>query len=119
MTYVMRQGRRIATVTDDLGITAKPPGRKNRDFVMLTRAQFERLCTIRRSEVPFKLFLLIQFLIFRSHTKSIRLANVTLAKYKISRGQKRRALLELETRGLIRVTRYRHRSPEIAIWGLP
>ena len=116
--FLMRNGRRIAVISDDLDYVAKPK-KKNRDFVMVTRAQFERLCTITRSEVTFKLFLLIQFLIFRSHTKSIRLANVTLAKYDIGRGAKRRALLELETKGLIRVTRCRHRSPEITIRELP
>jgi hypothetical protein len=118
MNYVVRRGRRIAVITNDSGIASKPRGRKNRDFVMLTRAQFERLCTT-RSAATFKVFLLIQFLIFRSHTKSIRLANATLAKYNVSRRQKRAALIELETSGLIQITRYRHRSPEIAIRGLP
>jgi hypothetical protein len=114
MSYVMRHGRRIEVETLDLGIPAKPRGRKNRDFVMITRTQFNRLGTV-RAAATLKVFLLIQFLVFRSHTKSIRLANVTLSEHNISRGQKRRALADLETLGLIRVTRCRHRSPEIII----
>jgi hypothetical protein len=113
MNYVIRDGRRIAVVTKDFG----KPRKKKRDFVITTRAQFERLCTARRA-ATFKVFYQLQFLIFRSHIKSVRLANVTLAKCNVSRKQKRAALIELETKGLIRDTRYRHRSPEVVILDL-
>ena len=114
MNYVIRDGRRIAVVTKDFDVK---PRKKKRDFVITTRAQFERLCTARRA-ATFKVFYQLQFLIFRSQTKSVRLANVTLAKCNVSRKQKRAALIELETKGLIRVTRYRHRSPEVVILDL-
>jgi hypothetical protein len=118
MNYVIRHGRRIEVEELDLGIPAKPRGRKRRDFVMVARTQLERLCTV-RSAVTIKVFLLIQFQVFRSRTKSASLANVTASKYGISRWQKCRALVELETKGLIQVTRYSHRSPEISIPELP
>ena len=114
--YVIRNGRRIAVVTDDFDVK---PKRKKRDFVMVTRAQFERLCTTRHPGITLKVFLHLQFLIFRSHQKSVRLGNITLGKRGVSRKQKRAALIELETVGLIRVTRYRHHSPEIVILDLP
>jgi hypothetical protein len=116
--YVIRHGRRIEVETLDLGIPAKPRARKKRDFVMTTRAQFDRLCAA-RTATTFKVFLLIQFLVFRSRTKSVRLANVTLAECGVDRWQKYRALAQLETMGLIRVMRCRHRSPEIIILDLP
>jgi hypothetical protein len=116
--YVMRHGRRIVVETLDTGIPAKSRGRKNRDFVMITRTQFERLCATRIPVATFKVFLLLQFLVFRSRTKSVRLANVTAAKYGISRIQKRTALMRLETLGVIQVTRCRHRSPEIVVLDL-
>jgi hypothetical protein len=118
MSYVMRHGRRIEVEVMDLGIPAKPRGRKRRDFVQTTRAQFERLCATRITVTTFKVFLLLQFLVFRSRTKSVQLANVTAAKYGISRIQKRTALMRLETLGLIQVTRCRHRSPEIVVLDL-
>jgi hypothetical protein len=114
--FVMRNDRRIAVETKNFDHLFKPKMKK-RDFVMTTRAQFERLCTTRRA-ATFKVFHQLQFLIFKSHTKSVRLGNVTLAKYNISRKQKRAALIELETLGLIRITRYRHRSPEVIILDL-
>jgi hypothetical protein len=117
MNYVIRHGRRIEVVTHDFGIAVKRRSKK-RDFVMTSRAQFDRLVTARHI-ASLKLFLHLQFLIFRSHTKSIRLANVTLTKNNISRKGKRAALAELEQMGLIRVTRYPRRSPEIVILDLP
>jgi hypothetical protein len=51
MNYVIRDGRRIAVVTKDFG----KPRKKKRDFVITTRAQFERLCTARRA-ATFKVF---------------------------------------------------------------
>lgn len=118
MNYVMRHGRRIAVITDDFGIAAKPRGRKNRDFVLTTRSQFELLRTA-RGTATLKVFLHLQFLIFRSRTKSVRLPNVTLSKSNIGRDAKRAALSELEGMGLIRVTRYQYRSPEIVILDVP
>jgi hypothetical protein len=115
--YVIRHGRRIEIVTNDFGSTAKPRTTKKRDFVMTTRAQFDRLVAARHL-ATLKVFLHLQFLIFRSHTKSVRLANVTLAKSNIARREKRMALSELECMGLIRVTRYKNRSPEIVILDL-
>lgn len=115
--YVMRGERRIA-VGNYVPPRMPKPRKKKRDFVMMTRAQFERLCTMRRA-ATFKVFHQLQFLIFRSYTKSVRLANVTVAKCNVSRKQKRAALIELETAGLIRVTRYRNRSPEVVILDLP
>jgi hypothetical protein len=115
--YVYRHGRRIAVETYDFGVSNWRT-RKKHDFVMLSRTQFEQLCTTRRV-ATFKVFHQLQFLIFRSRTKSVRLANVTLAKTKVGREGKRMALAELERMGLIQVTRYPHRSPEIVILDPP
>ena len=114
MNYVIRDGRRIAVVTKDFDVK---PRKKKAQKLITTRAQFERLCTVRRA-ATFKVFYQLQFLIFRSHIKSVRLAKFPLAKCNASRKQKRAALIELETKGLIRVTRYRHRSPEVVILDL-
>lgn len=116
--YVIRHGRRIEVISDDFGILAKPRGRKKRDFVMTTRAQIELLCTARHHATT-KVFLHLQLLVFKSYSKSARLPNAALAKSKINRAAKQRALRELECMGLIKVTRFRHRSPEIVILDLP
>lgn len=117
--FVMRNGRRIAVVSDDLDYVAKPK-RKRRDFVMVTRAQFERLITI-RSVATVRIFLHLQFLIFKSYTKSARLTPASLTKngIVIDPKTKQAALLKLEKLGLIQVTRFRHHSPEIVILDLP
>ena len=114
--YVIRHGRRIEIERVDLGIAAKPRGRK-KDIVLTTRAQFELLRTA-RCTATLKVFLHLQFLIFRSITKSVRLTNVTLAKSNIGPDAKRAALSELESLGLIRVTRFQYRSPEVVILDL-
>jgi hypothetical protein len=114
--YVYRHGRRIEVETHDFGISNRRTRKK--DFVMVTRAQIELLCTARHPATV-KVFLHLQFLIFRSFTKSVRLPNTALAKAGIGRKGKRAALAELEELGLIRVARYQYRAPEIRIVDLP
>lgn len=115
--YVMRKGRRIA-VENYVSPGMPKPRKKKRDFVMTTRTQIELLCTARH-HATVKVFLYLQLLIFKSYTKSVRLPNAALARYKIGRTAKQVAVCELERMGLIRVTRFRHRSPEVVILDLP
>jgi hypothetical protein len=103
------QAKRAATET------SKRRKKRRRDFVLTTRAQCELLMTARHA-ATLKIFLYLQFLIFRSRTKTVQLANVALAtKSKITPKTKRKALTELERLGLIRIIRHRRRAPEIAI----
>lgn len=107
----------MPVMTPTLAAAIKRKRKRQQDFVMTTRAQFDQLATARHLATV-KVFLCIQFLVFRSSSKSVRLANVALARAGIGRNGKRAALAELEGLGLIRVTRYAHRSPEIQILDL-
>jgi len=114
----MRDGRRIEVETLNTGVLLPNRRTRKKDFIITTRAQIELLCTARH-HATVKVFLYLQLLIFKSYRKSVRLPNAALAKSKINRAAKQAALSELECMGLIRVTRYRHRAPEIIILDLP
>jgi hypothetical protein len=51
----------------------------------------------------------------RNGQRQITLTNIAMAKRKIPRWQKHRALAELERMGLVRVDRYGNRNPVVAI----
>jgi hypothetical protein len=115
--YVLRHGRRIAVETLDTPST--PKRRRRHRFVMITQGQINRLMYARRS-TTLKLFLELLLLSFKARGKSFQLANVRLNnKHGISRRQKYRGLLELETLRLIRVNRTHGKSPEITIIPVP
>ena len=110
-----QKGKLIAVETDPRWNGEPKPKRKKREFAMLTRTQFALICTSPHRGIVLVVFLHLKFLIFRSHTKSVRLTNIALANCNVGREGKRTALLELERLGLIQVTRFRHRSPQVTI----
>jgi hypothetical protein len=113
--YVTRRGRRITVKT----ITGPAPARRRRhEFIMVTRAQADRL-TSARHIATLKIFYHLQFLAFKSRGKPVRLGNITLMHANIARQAKRLALRELECLGLIQVTRCQHHSPEVVVLDLP
>jgi len=95
---------------------AAKPRRQNREFVRLTREQFDRLTKAKRPSTE-RVFLHLLFLTWRSPDKPVVLANTGLVAKGIDRHAKRRALLELEALGLIRVERRYRKSPIITVLG--
>ena len=88
--------------------------RRQREFVMMSREQSDRLdkAVGFGTECVFRHLL---FLTWRSPDKPVVLANAELARKGINRQTKRRALLELETLGLIRVEWRHKKSPIVTV----
>jgi hypothetical protein len=92
------------------------PRRRSREFIQLSREQFDRLTKAKRPSAE-RVFLHLLFLTWRLPDKPVVLANTGLADKGIDRHAKRRALLELEALGLVRVEWRRQKSPIITVLG--
>jgi hypothetical protein len=92
------------------------PRRQTREFVRLTREQFDRLAKAKCFGTE-RVFLHLLFLTWRSPDKPVVLANAELAAKGVDRHAKRRALLELEALGLIRVEWRPKKSPIVTVLG--
>jgi hypothetical protein len=93
---------------------AKPRRRSQREFVMVSRWQFDRLCKAKHFAAE-RVFLHLLFLTWRSPGKPVRLANVDLKQKGVGRYIKRRVLRELEALGLIRVDWQSKKSPVVTV----
>jgi hypothetical protein len=91
---------------------AKP--RRRREFVMVSRWQFDRLCKAKHFAAE-RVFLHLLFLTWRSPRKSVRLANAGLKQKGVSRYIKRRVLRELEALGLIGADWQSRKSPTVTV----
>jgi hypothetical protein len=91
---------------------AKP--RRRREFVMVSRWQFDRLCKAKHFAAE-RVFLHLLFLTWRSPRKSVRLANAGLKQKGVSRYIKRRVLRELEASGLIGADWQSRKSPTVTV----
>ena len=96
--------------------TVAKPRRQTREFVRVTREQFDRLTKAKCFGAE-RVFLHLLFLTWRSPNKPVVLANMELARKGIDRHAKRRALLELEALGLIRVEWRPKKSPIVTVLG--
>lgn len=95
--------------------TGKPKReRREREFVQITREQFDRLNKA-KNITTWKIFLHLLFLNWKSPGKTIRLANGALEQIGVSRYAKRRALPELKKLGLIILRNCTRKSPEIIV----
>jgi hypothetical protein len=92
------------------------PRRRSREFVILSREQSDRLCKARHFAAE-RVFLHLLFLTWSAPNKPVALANAELARKGIDRHTKRRALLELEALGLIRVEWRYKKSPITTVLG--
>jgi len=92
------------------------PRRRSREFVMVSREQFNRLSKAKHFAAE-RVFLHLLFLTWREPGKPVRLANAELAAKGVNRHAKRRALLELEALGLIRVEWRHKKSPMVTVLG--
>jgi hypothetical protein len=95
---------------------AKPRRRARREFVMVSREQFDRLAKAKHFAAE-RVFLHLLFLSWRSPGKPVKLANVGLASLGVGRYIKRQVLRELEALDLIRVGRRRKKSPMVTVLG--
>ena len=95
------------------GAKVAKPRRRHRDFVMVTRAQSDRLD--KAVHFATEVFRHLLFMSFKAGGRPVRLANAALVQKGIHRKSKRRALLELEALGLIQVGRRPRKSPEVII----
>jgi hypothetical protein len=91
---------------------AKP--RRRREFVMVSRWQFDQLCKAKHFAAE-RVFLHLLFLTWRSPRKSVRLANAGLKQKGVGRYIKRRVLRELEALGLIRADWQSRKSPTVTV----
>jgi hypothetical protein len=96
---------------------AKPRRQKQqRDFIMVTRAQFDRLSQAKCTTTE-RVFLHLLFLTVQKrgehvlHSKPVTMANAALERIGVDRFAKRRALLELEALGLITMEWRGKKSP--------
>ena len=114
MSYVIRQGKRIAVET----ITGPAPVRRRSPaFILTTQAQSDRLDEVAHFAAE-KIFRHVQLLAFKAWGNPVRLGNAALERKGVSRGAKREALRELERVGLIQVTRCQHHAPDVVILDL-
>jgi hypothetical protein len=90
--------------------------RPQREFVMMSREQSDRLDKVVNFGTE-RVFRHLLFLTWRLPDKPVVLANAELARKGINRHIKRRALLELEARGLIRVEWRYKKSPIVTVLG--
>jgi hypothetical protein len=93
---------RLMKVTPLPAAGAPKSRRRDREFVMVSTSQIDRM---REVNITAYVFLRLLHLNFRAHGKPIRLTNAVLAPKGIHRNSKYKALRELETAGLIKVER--------------
>jgi hypothetical protein len=95
---------------------AVKPRQQKREIVMVTHAQFDRLSQAECAAAD-RVFLHLLFLTWRPRDrgKPVILANAELARKGIDRFAKRRALLELEALGLIKVEWRDKKSPIVTV----
>jgi hypothetical protein len=90
--------------------------RTQREFVMMSREQSDRLDRAVNLGTE-RVFRHLLFLTWRAPDKPVVLANAELARKGIDRWAKRRALLELEALGLVRVGWRRKKLPMVTVLG--
>jgi len=100
----------------DIGTVGRRARRRSGQFVAVPMLWVERLAAA-RSAATLKLAMRLLWMHFRDRARPVRLANAVLAATGVSRGQKWRALTELERLGLVRVERRRRRSPIVTLIG--
>jgi hypothetical protein len=88
--------------------------RPGRHFVMVPLEWLERLAGAKNLATS-KLALRLLYLHWRGQGRPVTLSNVAANQAGVSRGQKWRALAELEALDLITVRRRKRRSPEITL----
>jgi hypothetical protein len=94
--------------------TVKSKQRQKREFIQITRDQFNRLSKA-TNIASWKVFLHLLFLNWKSPGKPIRLANSSLSQIGVTRFAKCRALPELKRLGLIKLRKRPRKSPEIVV----
>jgi hypothetical protein len=89
-------------------------GRRRHEFIKVPRVWSDRLQAARYAST-YRIALYLLFQHWKTEGQAIRLSNVAAVRAGVSRGQKWRALRELERLGLIRVEQSGRRSPLITI----
>jgi len=92
------------------------PRRRQREFVMVSREQFDQVAKAKHFAAE-RVFLHLLFLSWRSPDKPVKLANAGLASLGVGRYIKRQVLRELEALDLIRVERHHKKSPMVTVLG--
>ena len=95
-------------------VSAARRRRKREPFVMLTKAQSDKLDRLTYFTAE-RVFRHLLFLGFKARGRPVRLGNIILARKGVGRNAKLRALRELEGLGLISVARAPHKSPEVTV----
>jgi hypothetical protein len=93
---------------------SKRRARRRNQFVMVPLPWVDKLAGARCTATA-KLALHLLYRAFKERRQTVKVANGLLASMGITRRQKWRALLELETMGLIKVTHYARKSPSITL----
>ena len=98
---------------------ARPPNQRMRPkaFVRVPGVRAHRLCGAKHLST-YKVAIHLLHLHWKSRGKPIRLANAALRSMSVGRDAKWRALLELETLGLVEVSRRDRKSPEVILKNL-
>jgi hypothetical protein len=99
---------------------AKPRRQQQREFIMVTQEQSDRLDKAANlgTERVFRHLLFLTWREWRTRAgKPVTLANAELARKGVDRRTKWRALLELEALGLIRMERRYKKSPIVTVLG--
>ena len=113
MNYVVRNGRRIAVETIETGAAQKKRGRANSDpFVLVPLSLAATLAKATKTKKAMAWILLV-YEDWRAKGKPFTFSNTNLAKYGVTREQKRRVLAKLETAGLIKISQQGKQSPVI------
>jgi hypothetical protein len=109
--YIVRHGRRIAVITDDLGIG---PKKRRRRFALIPMSWLETIfkrCA--GSDVTLKVALLLLHEYWRNGKRPVKLTNAALAKIGVGRESKRRALAELRQMGAVKAD---GRNGAVSLW---
>ena len=115
MNYVFRRGRKIEVETINTGIGPSKARRREADLFAKVPLQWVGMAA-KANRCP-RAFILIWLwhMAWRTRSKSFPLSNVTLARYGISREEKRRTLVALEAAGLILVQRRKNQAPTVTL----
>ena len=112
--YVHRRGKRIEVETLNTGVLVPKKIAKRREhFIRVPFSWYERLAGANAQSYRVALYLLYAH--WKAHGGSIKLTNGMLRIDGVPPTTKRRALRDLESRGLIAVERARHRSPSVTL----
>jgi hypothetical protein len=107
--YVMRQGRRIPVITDDLGIG---PKKKHRRFALIPMSWLETVFKRNAgSDAALKVVLLLLHEYWRNGKRPVKLTTVALAKIGVDRQAKRRVLAKLRQMGVIEADGHNGKNP--------